>query len=80
VTFDSIIADLKSKRTHPIYFFYGDEPYYIDKLVDYIEDNVLDETAKAFNQFVVYGKDIDAKYIIDGQNNIHSWQISVSLL
>jgi hypothetical protein len=34
----------------PIYFFNGDEPYYIDIVSDYIEKNVLSEEEKGFNQ------------------------------
>lgn len=37
----------------------GEEPYYIDKISDYIEDNVLSEAEKGFNQTILYGKDVD---------------------
>lgn len=43
----------------------GDEPYYIDKIADYIEKNVLDESEKSFNQTVVYGNDTDVHQVID---------------
>lgn len=36
----------------------GEEPYYIDKISDYIEDNILDEAEKGFNQMVLYGRDV----------------------
>ena len=36
-TFDSILRDLKNKVYHPIYFFHGEEPYFIDLLAGYIE-------------------------------------------
>lgn len=35
----------------------GEEPYYIDKIADYIEDNMLAEEEKGFNQMVLYGRD-----------------------
>ncbi len=57
-SFDSILNDLKNRIYHPIYFLYGDEPYFIDAISDYIEENVLTEMEKEFNQTVVYGKDI----------------------
>ena len=41
MTFDEIIAELKNKIYRPIYFLTGDENYYIDKLSDYIQQNVL---------------------------------------
>jgi DNA polymerase-3 subunit delta len=37
----------------------GEEPYYIDKLSDYIEQNVLSEEEKGFNQTVLYGRDVE---------------------
>jgi DNA polymerase-3 subunit delta len=37
----------------------GNEPYYIDKITDYISEKVLPESEKAFNQTVLYGKDIE---------------------
>lgn len=63
--FNTILKDLKSKQYKPLYFLFGDEAYYIDKVVDYIEDNVLAEHEKAFNQQVVYGKDVDAAQVKD---------------
>ncbi len=60
MTFETIIADLKQRKFRPIYFLMGDEPYYIDKISDYVAANVLKEEEKAFNQTVLYGKDVDA--------------------
>lgn len=60
-----ILRGLKEKQYHPVYFFYGQEPYYIDLLCKYIEDNVLEEASKSFNQLIVYGKDANAKSVID---------------
>ena len=37
----------------------GEEPYFIDVISDTIEEEVLDEAEKAFNQIVVYGRDVD---------------------
>lgn len=63
MTFDQIITDLEKKQYKPIYLFTGDEPYYIDILSKYIEENVLTETEKEFNFTIVYGKDVDARQI-----------------
>ena len=48
MTFEQIIDDLKKKIYHPVYFLYGEEPYYIDQLSDYIEKKVLSESEKEF--------------------------------
>ena len=42
----------------------GDEPYYIDKISDYIEKNILDEAEKGFNQQVMYGRDSTIEDIV----------------
>lgn len=64
MTFTQIIADLKAGKYAPVYFLHGDESYYIDKISAYIQEHVLDESEKAFNQHVVYGKDVDKPALI----------------
>lgn len=59
-----IVNDIKTGKIKPIYFLMGEEPYYIDKLSDYIEQNVLSEEEKGFNQTVLYGRDVSVEDII----------------
>ena len=59
-----IVNDIKGGHIKPIYFLMGEEPYYIDKLSDYIEQNVLTEDEKGFNQTVLYGRDVSIEDII----------------
>jgi DNA polymerase-3 subunit delta len=59
-----IVNDIKSGNIKPIYFLMGEEPYYIDKLSDYIEKNVLSEEEKGFNQTVLYGRDVAIEDIV----------------
>ena len=63
-SFNNVLQELKNKIFKPIYFLTGDEPYYIDRIADYIEDNVLSNSEKAFNQTIVYGRDVSAADII----------------
>jgi len=65
MTFEQIIGDLKRKIYHPVYLLHGEEPYYIDVITDLIEESVLTDSEKEFNQTVVYGRDIDPGSIID---------------
>lgn len=62
-TYQSILRDLKAKNYAPVYVFYGEETYFIDKLAHFIEHNVLNEGERGFNQTVFYGKDVDCKTI-----------------
>lgn len=59
-----IVNDIKIGNIKPIYFLMGEEPYYIDKLSDFIEENVLAEDEKGFNQTVLYGRDVTIEDII----------------
>lgn len=65
MTFDEIIKDIEERRFKPVYFLTGDEPYFIDLIAEKIEHNVLNEGEKAFNQVVLYGKEIEIKTIVD---------------
>ena len=59
-----IVTAIKAREIKPVYFLMGDEPYYIDKIADFISSNVLTEEEKGFNQMVVYGKDTSLDEIV----------------
>jgi len=59
-----ILNEIKQGNIKPIYFFMGEEPYYIDRLTEYIENNILTEEEKGFNQMVLYGKDVSVEDVI----------------
>lgn len=61
---ENIIKDIKNKKVAPIYFLMGDEPYYIDLISKTIENEVLSEEEKGFNQNIIYGNDVDMATII----------------
>ena len=61
---DLLIKNIKNKALLPIYFFHGAEPYYIDQVVDVLENNVLSEEERAFNQTIIYGKDTTYQEIL----------------
>ena len=62
--YNQIIGDLKDKKYAPVYFFEGEEPYFMDQISQYILDNVLTEDEKGFNQSVLYGKDLSIDAIM----------------
>lgn len=59
-----IVNDIKNGTIRPLYFLMGEEPYYIDKLAAYIEEKILTEEEKGFNQTVLYGRDVTIENII----------------
>ena len=64
MNYKEIISSISNKDFHPIYFLMGEEPFYIDKISDYIAEKVLKAEEKEFNQSVLYGKDVEVAQII----------------
>jgi DNA polymerase III subunit delta len=65
VTYEEIISDLKKRIFRPVYFLAGEEPYYIDLITEYIQEKILPEDEKAFNQIILYGEETNIAAIID---------------
>ena len=65
VTYDSVMSELKARHFKPIYYLMGDESYYIDKISDWIAENVLQPEERDFNQTVLFGSDVNASQIVD---------------
>ena len=61
---DEVLKNLKKKEYSPVYFLQGEEPYYIDRIARHIEDKVLSDSEKGFNQMVLYGKDADVATVL----------------
>lgn len=57
LTYDQVMERLRAGKYSPLYFLCGEESYYIDQVSDYIEEHVLDESERSFDQQVLYGKD-----------------------
>lgn len=62
---EQLRQQIESKQFSPLYALHGEEPYYVDKIADLIEQNCLEESAKAFNQHILYGRELDAKTLLD---------------
>ncbi|MDF9795524.1 DNA polymerase-3 subunit delta [Catalinimonas alkaloidigena] len=62
---ESVLKSLREKQYAPLYFLQGEEPYHIDLIADYIEENVLEESERGFNQIIMYGKDVDVSTVLN---------------
>ena len=49
---------------HPVYFFFGEEPYYLDHLVKYIVDTCVDPATKDFNCDILQAEESDGDGIV----------------
>ena len=65
MSFEATLKDLKNKIYRPVYLLQGDEPYYIDLISDYMENELLPESEKDFNLMVVYGNEVTTQQLVD---------------
>jgi DNA polymerase-3 subunit delta len=64
MTFKDIMTSLRKREFKPFYFFDGDEPFFIDKLIKVIQNDILEDHEKEFNQSILYGRDITPEELI----------------
>ncbi len=62
---ENILGDWKKKSFKPVYWLEGEEPYFIDQLVNYAEHNILSESEAGFNLTVFYGRDTDWTSVVN---------------
>jgi DNA polymerase-3 subunit delta len=65
MTADDILKDLKNRKYKPLYLLHGDEPYFIDQVSNFVEDELLPEAERGFNQTVLYGKDTEMMTVLN---------------
>jgi DNA polymerase-3 subunit delta len=63
--YKDIISELKNKIYHPVYFLAGEEPYFIDKITEFMLADILPEEERSFNLTLLYGEDTNARTIIN---------------
>lgn len=64
MNFEDIISGIKNRNFSPVYFLTGEQSYYIDRISDMLENDVLDDAEKDFNLIVRYGHDVDVDDIL----------------
>jgi len=62
---EKIISEWKKGVYKPLYWLEGEESYFIDKVINFAEHNILNESEAGFNLTVFYGKDADWPAIIN---------------
>ena len=58
------LKSISAGKFKPVYFIYGEEAYYIDRIAHLLENKVLPEEQKAFNFMTFYGKDSSISNIL----------------
>lgn len=62
---EKIINEWKKGTYKPIYWLEGDEPFFIDQVVNYAEHYILTESEASFNLTIFYGKDADWAAVVN---------------
>ena len=65
ITHEDILRSIRAGKIVPIYYLMGEEPYYIDKLSEYLVDALLKPEERDFNLDLVYGADVTVNQIIE---------------
>lgn len=63
--YQSIANEIRAGRLAPVYFFYGDESYPIDRLARLLVDTCVDEATRDFNYDLLTAEETDGKTIAD---------------
>lgn len=63
--FETLKTSIARREFAPIYLLMGEESYFIDQLCDALAQNILTPAEQSFNQIVVYGKDSNAKQVVN---------------
>lgn len=64
LSYRDILDSIRQRNFASVYILMGEEPYYIDLIVDALESNVVKEENKAFDHLVFYGADADLDVVM----------------
>lgn len=63
-SFREIMSGINNGNFAPVYLLMGEEDYYIDKIVERLEETVLKDDERDFNAMTFYGADADVMNVI----------------
>lgn len=64
LSYRDVLDRIKKKDFASVYLLMGEEPYYIDLIVDALEHSVVKEENQSFDQLVFYGADSDLEVVM----------------
>lgn len=67
-SFREILSDINKGKIAPVYILMGEEPYFLDKLAEALENKVVLPEDRDFDQTVMYGADSNAGMIVEAAN------------
>lgn len=60
-----VIRDIESGIFKPLYLLHGEEPFFIDEIARALENSVVEESMRDFNQTILYGRDAGIEQVLD---------------
>ena len=64
VTHEMIVRDVRAGNVRPVYYLMGEEGYYIDHLVDFLVDSLLQPQDRDFNLITFFGAETDMQSVV----------------
>ncbi len=65
MTYDQVKKNIAKKTFSPIYYLYGEETYFTDKLIHLIDEHVLSQGERDFNAEIFYGGECSIGQILN---------------
>jgi DNA polymerase-3 subunit delta len=65
ISYEEIVRQVRAGDFKPIYYLMGDEPYYIDRVSDYIVEQALKEEERDFNLTILYGPQTTGEEVVN---------------
>lgn len=56
IEYNKLLNEIRNKNFSPLYLFHGEEDYFINKLIEEIKNNTVDESSADFDILKIYGK------------------------
>ncbi len=63
--YEQLKGRILARDFSPVYLLMGEESYFIDSLAELLSTTVLGEAERAFSQYTVYGRDVEAGQVVN---------------
>ncbi|MGA9408284.1 MAG: DNA polymerase III subunit delta [Bacteroidota bacterium] len=64
ISVDAFLSSIKKKEFAPVYFFFGEEDFLIDEIIEAVVAEGVDAATRGFNLDIIHGGEIDGKDIV----------------
>lgn len=65
MTYEVLMKNLNAGKIKPLYLLEGEEDFYIDRVSNFFEKNLLSDTEKEFNLTIFYGRDAEWSEVLN---------------